>query len=96
MEHFFVVYDFSDDSRRAKFVKILEKYGMRIQYSIFEFSITNARKIEMIGLLKNGDFLQNNKNEAIMIIPISIDIAKKILRYGETVNLVGKAGIFFI
>ena len=52
MEHFFIVYDFSSDSRRAKFVKTLEKYGIRIQFSIFEFSLTKARKIEMLAHLK--------------------------------------------
>ncbi len=96
MEHFFVVYDFSSDSRRAKFVKTLEKYGVRIQFSIFEFSLTKARKIEMFAHLKKYEYFTESKDEAIMIIPISQDISKKIERYGNTIDIIGKSGIFSI
>ncbi len=95
-EHFFVVYDFKSDSRRARFVKILEKYGVRVQYSVFEFFLTKARKIEMMAKLKKGEFFENKKDEAVMIIPVSQDIARKIERFGNTIDVVGKSGIFSI
>lgn len=96
MEHFFIVYDFSSDSRRAKFVKTLEKYGIRIQFSIFEFSLTKARKIEMLAYLKQHNYFTESSDEAIMIIPISQDISKKIERYGNTIDVINKPGIFSI
>lgn len=95
-EHFFVIYDFKSDKRRAKFVKILEKYGVRIQYSVFEFFLTKARKIEIISKLKKSEFLESKKNEAVMIIPVSQDYARKIERFGETVDVLNKSGIFWI
>jgi CRISPR-associated endonuclease Cas2 len=96
MEHFFVVYDFSNDSRRSKFVKTLEKYGVRIQFSIFEFSLSKARKIEMLAKLKKLEYFTESKDEAVMIIPVSQDISKKIERYGNTIDVIGKSGIFSI
>jgi CRISPR-associated protein Cas2 len=96
MEHFFVVYDFSCDSRRAKFVKILEKYGIRIQFSIFEFYLTKARKIEMLAKLKKLEYFSETKDEAIIIIPVSQDVSKKIERYGTTIDIIGKSGVFLV
>jgi CRISPR-associated protein Cas2 len=95
-EHFLIIYDFTNNSRRAKFVKVLEKYGIRIQYSVFEFFLTKARKTELLAKLRKEKFLENNKNEAVMIIPISLDVAKKIERFGDTIDIIGKSGIFSI
>lgn len=95
-EHFFIIYDFKSDVRRAKFVKILQKYGIRIQYSVFEFFLTKARKIEIIAKLKKEQFLEHNKDEAVMIIPVSQDVARKIERFGNTVNVIGQSGVFSI
>lgn len=95
-EHFFIVYDFVKDSRRTKFSKILEKYGIRIQYSVFEFFLTKARSIELFTKLREKKFLEDKKGEAIMILPISKDYVEKIQRFGETIDLIGQAGIFSI
>lgn len=95
-EHFFIIYDFASDSRRARFVKILEKYGLRVQYSVFEFFLTKARKIELMAKLKKSEFFENKKGEAVMIIPVSQDTARKIERFGETVDVITRSGIFSI
>ena len=36
-------YDFSNDRMRTKFSKFLEKYGRRLQYSVFE--IRNSKRV---------------------------------------------------
>ena len=95
-DHFFVVYDFEKDSRRARCVKILEKYGVRVQYSIFEFLLTRARKIEMLAKLQRKKFLESVRGEAMMIVPISQDSARKIQRFGATVDVLDKPGVFAI
>jgi CRISPR-associated endonuclease Cas2 len=95
-EHFFIVYDFESNGRRAKFVRILEKYGVRVQYSIFEFYLTKARKIELVANLQKLNFLEHVAGEAVMIIPIHQDTAKKITRFGNTVDILNKSGIFSI
>lgn len=37
-----IIYDIVNNSKRVKFSKFLEKYGMRVQKSCFEGIITNA------------------------------------------------------
>lgn len=95
-ERFFIVYDFVNDSRRASFVKILEKYGMRVQYSIFEFDLTKARKIELLAKLRQKKYLFDCRGEAVLILPVSRDSLKKIQRYGETVDVFDHSAIFAI
>jgi len=95
-ERFFIAYDFTSDSRRAKFVKSLEKYGIRIQYSLFEFDLTVARKIELFARLKKYEFLQNKDGESVIIIPIFKDSLQKIERYGKTVDIFDKSAIFLV
>lgn len=38
-----VAYDVADNRRRGKVVKILEKVGVRINYSVFECMLTDAQ-----------------------------------------------------
>ena len=40
---YLIVYDIQDDNLRTKFAKFLERYGVRIQYSVF--SVTNSPRI---------------------------------------------------
>lgn len=95
-ERFFIVYDFVSNSQRSRFVKILEKYGVRVQYSIFEFFLTKARKIELFALLDKGAFLEHTKGQAVMIVPIPKDYESKVERYGDTVDVLGQSGLFSI
>ena len=38
-----VAYDVSDDRRRNRVVKLLEKVGVRVNYSVFECLLTDAQ-----------------------------------------------------
>jgi CRISPR-associated protein Cas2 len=38
-----VAYDIADDRRRSRVVKILEKLGVRVNYSVFECMITDSQ-----------------------------------------------------
>lgn len=38
-----VAYDIADDRRRDKVIKIIEKYGIRINYSVFECFFTDSQ-----------------------------------------------------
>ena len=37
-----IAYDIPDDKRRRKLAKILESYGQRVQYSVFEMELPPA------------------------------------------------------
>lgn len=48
MKHFVVVsYDISSDRRRLKVMKIMEGFGERVQYSVFECRLTEGQVREL-------------------------------------------------
>jgi CRISPR-associated protein Cas2 len=86
-QRFFLAFDISDDKRRTKLNKILEKYGVRVQYSFFEFWLTPAMKREFMNELKSKQFLDGLEGESILIMPIPDSFTEKIERYGGTVDI---------
>lgn len=49
---YLVTYDITDDQRRTKVAKILEDFGDRVQYSVFEMEIERSEQLdEMQGRL---------------------------------------------
>ncbi len=80
---FILTFDISDDRLRSKLVKILEEFGVRLQYSVFEFLLTPAREAEFFGKLRNETFLTKQEGVSILIIPICENDAKKMIRIGE-------------
>lgn len=47
-----ICYDIADDKRRSKVVKIMESYGYRAQYSVFECDISDRQQISLHGKLR--------------------------------------------
>lgn len=80
---YIVAYDIPSDRFRNRLVKILEKYGERIQFSVFECKLTSAGIDEMKARLKMGEFL-NGKHGAISIYPLDEVSVAKIERYGQS------------
>jgi CRISPR-associated protein Cas2 len=79
-----VSYDISDDKVRSKFAKFLEKFGARLQYSIFEIKnsprILNNIKAE----IKNNFEKQFSQEDSVLIFMLSKQC--KIERYGYAKN----------
>jgi len=79
-----ISYDISDDKLRTKFAKYLQKFGHRIQYSVFE--IDNSKKI--LDNIKQG--IQNNfekkfsQRDSVIVFDLSANC--KITRYGYAKN----------
>lgn len=42
--HWLVAFDITDNRTRTKLVKMLEKYGERVQYSVFEIVISTKQR----------------------------------------------------
>jgi CRISPR-associated protein Cas2 len=76
-----ICYDFSDDKARTRLVKILSKYGTRVQYSVFEFKLDKKTWAKMIHTLNDKKFLNGNHN--IIIIPITDSVYNKIAYLGS-------------
>jgi CRISPR-associated protein Cas2 len=45
--HLAVTYDISDDGRRRRVYRTLERYGAWRQYSVFEVEVTKAQRVEL-------------------------------------------------
>lgn len=71
-----VAYDISDDKRRMKVVKTMEKLGVRINYSVFECMLTRAQ-LEM--LQKEIASLINKKEDTVVYYPICVQCFSKII-----------------
>lgn len=93
-ERFFIAYDIESDKRRARIVKILEKFGVRTQFSLFEFSLTPARKIELFAKLKHEKFLEDQNGEGILVIPIPEYVEDRIQRFGNTGRTIDELSVF--
>lgn len=90
---FLICYDVVDDSLRSKIVKVLESYGERIQYSVFEFNLTKARILEMKNKLIKRKLL-NKKRMSFSIYPLCEECYKKVERYGNN-KLLDEKNIVF-
>ncbi len=79
-----ISYDISDNKLRTKFSKFLERFGHRIQYSIFE--IENSKSmLNNICMEIEGTFeAKFSQSDSIMIFNLSNSC--KITRYGYAKN----------
>ena len=79
-------YDFSNDRMRTKFSKFLEKYGRRLQYSVFE--IRNSKRV-LQNIIDEIELAYKDKftgADSIVLFQICEGDKKKIKRYGYAKN----------
>lgn len=69
-----IAYDITDDLRRSRIVKIIEKHGVRVNFSVFECMLTESQ-------------LEKLQEKIIKLIDISED---KIIFYPLCVNCYSK------
>jgi CRISPR-associated protein Cas2 len=90
---FLICYDITEDNLRTKIVKVLESYGERIQYSVFEFNLNQAKILELKHKLIKRKLLDRSKM-SFSIYPICEQCYKKIERYGDN-KLLNEKNIVF-
>jgi len=71
-----VAYDIADDRRRAHIVKVLEKYGARVNYSVFECMFTANQYLKVQQTLKEK---MNEKEDTIVYYPVCVNCFTKIV-----------------
>jgi CRISPR-associated protein Cas2 len=77
-----VSYDFEDDKTRTRFSKFLEKYGHRIQYSVFE--IRDSERV-LQNILTEVELRYKKSfsgSDSIVIFRICQGCKQKVKRYG--------------
>lgn len=81
-----ISYDFTDNKIRARFSKFIQKFGRKIQYSVYE--INNSQRV--LQLITDEIELKYKKKftnaDSILIFQVCEGCAKKVKRYGYTLN----------
>lgn len=66
-----VSYDISDDKRRRKVAAIMEGYGYRVQFSVFECNLTKKQMAEMKRALR--PLVKAKEMDSIRFYPLPAD-----------------------
>jgi CRISPR-associated protein Cas2 len=75
-----VAYDVADDRRRARVVKVLEKIGVRVNFSVFECLVSRSRFEKLQQELAQKI---DSKEDRVNYYPICVDCYSKIVYQPE-------------
>lgn len=64
-----ITYDISDNKRRKKIANLLEGYGVRVQFSVFECQLSAKKYGELQKRLRR--FYQADQQDSLRFYPIS-------------------------
>ena len=81
--HWIILYDISDNRRLARVAKLLESYGIRVQYSVFE---TDADEKVVEHIKKRLAKIMNPAEDTVLILPLCEDDYKKQERHGKRIS----------
>jgi len=79
---YIIAYDISNNKLRNRLVKILEKYGERTQYSVFEFDLTEKEFKNLVSELKVNGFFKKSKEIRLFIYKLKPHLVPQIKRIG--------------
>lgn len=85
-----VAYDISDDRRRSRVVKLLEKVGVRVNYSVFECMLTDSRYEK---LRRDIGGAINRKEDSVIYYPICVDCYVKIVYQPAVRRIYGSVSV---
>lgn len=77
---YFISYDVAHSKRLAKVAKVLENFGIRIQFSFFECEMEAARLEELKSALLE---VLDKKEDSLMIYPLCQDCMAKTSSLGK-------------
>ena len=77
---YLISYDISSDKRRRKVVKVLEGYGFRVQFSVFECDLNRKQYIELRNRLK--PLLATKTTDSIRLYHFCVECQKKVTVFG--------------
>lgn len=79
-----VSYDISSNKTRTKFSKYLEKYGMRLQYSVFQINNSTSFLRNLTYDIENK--FQKSFLETDSVVIFHMSETCKIIRYGHSAH----------
>ncbi|MCK9351405.1 MAG: CRISPR-associated endonuclease Cas2 [Candidatus Pacebacteria bacterium] len=81
-----IAYDFTDNKVRTKFSKFINKFGKKVQYSVYE--VRNSPRV-LQNILKEIELTYKQLfqgSDSILIFQVCEGDKKKIVRYGYAAN----------
>lgn len=76
-----IAYDIADDRRRYRIVKAIEKYGVRINYSVYECMVTPA---QLKNIQQKINLLIEKQEDTVVYYPICMNCYTKIIYQPES------------
>lgn len=73
---YIIVYDVVSDRRRSRISQILEKYGLRVNYSVFECMFTDA---QLLSVQQKIGKLMVPQEDTVIYYPCCVNCFTKIL-----------------
>lgn len=95
MKKLTIMYDIVDTNRRNRLVKILEEFGERVQYSVFEFILTKAQHVHLMQRLKKGGFMEDHETDKVRVYYFDKEDHSKIRNYGKDITK-DKEELFYV
>lgn len=80
MDFYLVSYDIPDDRRRTKVASLLQDYGQRVQYSVFEVWLTQAMQRELMGRLEK---LIEAEEDSVRLYWLCAGCQKRVITLGQ-------------
>lgn len=71
-----VAYDIQDDRSRSRISKVLERYGVRINFSVFECMFTD---IQFLQVQAKVEKFVNKHSDTVIYYPICVNCYTKII-----------------
>ena len=71
-----VAYDIKEDRKRARVSKILEKYGIRVNFSVFECMFTDIQLLQVQEKIKK---ILDKRSDTLIYYPICVNCYTKII-----------------
>lgn len=84
-----IAYDIIDDRRRNRVVKVIEQYGMRVNYSVFECMLTD---VQFRNVQEKIAKLIKPREDSVIYYPICVDCFSKII-YQPNRRIAGKVTV---
>ncbi len=80
--YYLITYDIEDSKRRNKLSELLEEYGVRVNYSVFELDISKKELAKILSTIKKKKLLKK-KVDSIRFYAFSLDNLEKSFELGN-------------
>ncbi len=78
-----IAYDITDNRRRKRLADLLEGYGQRVQYSVFDCPLTARQRRDLLRAIRQKI---DPDCDRVALYPIAANLASKVVHLGRQEN----------